>query len=115
MTRQYDLTKGNIPKQLIAFWFPIMFTNLLQVSYQFIDSFWGGNLIGENSLAAVAVASTVIYTILSFIIGMNNVTLTIFSQQQGKTTNAAAFLFARLKTDEKPYECVQAKCKKELI
>jgi Na+-driven multidrug efflux pump len=41
-------------------------------------------LIGENSLAAVAVASTVIYTILSFIIGMNNVTLTIFSQQKGK-------------------------------
>lgn len=87
MARQYDFTEGNIAKQLIVFSIPIMFTNLLQVSYQFIDSFWVGNLLGADSLAAVAVASTVIYTILSFIIGMNNAALTILSQQKGKNND----------------------------
>ena len=61
-----------------------MFANLLQVSYQFIDSLWVGNLIGENALGSVSVASTVIFVALSFIIGFNNATLTILSQQKGK-------------------------------
>ncbi|WP_278342918.1 MATE family efflux transporter, partial [Parageobacillus thermoglucosidasius] len=87
MERQYDFTEGNIAKQLVVFSFPIIFANLLQVSYQFIDSFWVGNLLGADSLAAVAVAGTVIYTILSFIIGMNNAALTILSQQKGKNDN----------------------------
>lgn len=84
MRRNYDFTEGNILGQLVAFSIPIMLTNLLQVSYQFIDSLWVGNLIGANALGAVAVASTVIFVALSFIIGINNATLTILSQQKGK-------------------------------
>lgn len=80
----HDFTKGNIVKQLFWFSTPIMFTNLLQVSYQFIDSLWVGNLLGANSLGAITIASTVIFTVLSFIIGINNATLTILSQQKGK-------------------------------
>lgn len=84
MTRQQNFTEGNIAKQIFVFSAPIMLTNLLQVSYQFIDSLWVGNLLGGNALGAVAVSSTVIFTILSFIIGINNATLTILSQQKGK-------------------------------
>ncbi|MGG0719326.1 MATE family efflux transporter [Robertmurraya massiliosenegalensis] len=80
----HDFTKGNIVKQLFWFSTPIMFTNLLQVSYQFIDSLWVGNLLGANALGAITIASTVIFTVLSFIIGINNATLTILSQQKGK-------------------------------
>ncbi len=79
-----DLTSGNILKQLVFFSAPIVLTNLLQVSYQFIDSIWVGNLLGSSGLGAVAVSSTVIFTVLSFIIGINNTTLTILSQQKGK-------------------------------
>lgn len=61
-----------------------MLANLLQVSYQFIDSLWVGNLLGSNALGAVNVAGTVMFTILSFIIGINNTTLTVLSQQKGK-------------------------------
>lgn len=43
-----------------------------------------GNLLGSNALGSVAVAGTVIFTVLSFIIGINNTTLTILSQQKGK-------------------------------
>lgn len=80
---QHDFTKGNIFKQLFWFSTPIMLTNLLQVSYQFIDSLWVGNLLGATALGAVAVSSTVLFTVLSFIIGINNATLTILSQQKG--------------------------------
>lgn len=80
---QQDFTQGNILKQMFVFSTPIMLTNLLQVSYQFIDSLWVGNLLGANALGAVAVSGTVIFTVLSFIIGINNATLTILSQQKG--------------------------------
>ncbi|PLT29367.1 MATE family efflux transporter [Peribacillus deserti] len=81
---QHDFTTGNIFKQLIVFSTPILLANLLQTSYQFIDSLWVGNLIGSNALGAVAVSSTVIFTILSFIIGINNAALTILSQAKGR-------------------------------
>ncbi|MBB6453776.1 putative MATE family efflux protein [Salirhabdus euzebyi] len=84
MSKQQDFTNGNLLKQMFLFSTPIMFANLLQVSYQLIDSLWVGNLIGANALGAIAVSSTVIFTILSFIIGINNATLTILSQQKGK-------------------------------
>ncbi|SEM15996.1 putative efflux protein, MATE family [Mesobacillus persicus] len=81
---QYDFTKGPLVKQLFLFSTPIMLANLLQVSYQFIDSLWVGNLLGANALGAITIASTVVVTVLSFIIGINHATLTILSQQRGK-------------------------------
>ncbi|RKD25863.1 MATE family efflux transporter [Ammoniphilus oxalaticus] len=82
--RRQDFTNGNIWSQLLVFSGPILLTNLLQVSYQFIDSLWVGNLLGAEALGAVAVSSTVIFTVLSFILGVNNATLTILSQLIGK-------------------------------
>jgi len=84
MRKQHDFTQGNILKQLIAFSGPIMLTNLLQTSYQFADSLWVGNLLGASALGSVAVSSTIIFTVLSFVIGLNNAALTILSQQKGK-------------------------------
>ncbi|MFC2949002.1 MATE family efflux transporter [Virgibacillus sediminis] len=84
MARQYDFTEGNILKQLFYFSGPIMLANLLQTSYQFADSLWVGNLLGANALGAVAVSGTLIFTVLSFVIGLNNAALTILSQQKGK-------------------------------
>ncbi|MEK4220778.1 MATE family efflux transporter [Bacillus sp. FSL W8-0116] len=82
--KQYDFTSGNIMKQLVMFSTPILLTNFLQTSFQLIDSLWVGNLLGSNALGAVAVSGTVIFTVLSFIIGINNATLTILSQLKGK-------------------------------
>ncbi|KAA9023919.1 MATE family efflux transporter [Niallia endozanthoxylica] len=84
---QHDFTKGSVRRQLIAFAGPIMLTNLLQVSYQFIDSLWVGNLLGANALGAVTISSTVVVTILAFILGINNATLTILSQQKGMNSD----------------------------
>ncbi|RDW21128.1 MATE family efflux transporter [Oceanobacillus arenosus] len=84
MEKQHDFTQGNILEQLIAFSGPIMLTNLLQTSYQFVDSLWIGNLLGANALGAVSLSGTIIFTVLSFVIGLNNAALTILSQQKGK-------------------------------
>lgn len=83
MEKQHDFTKGNILKQLIYFSGPIFLANLLQTSYQFIDSLWVGNLLGANALGAIGISGTIIFTVLAFIIGLNNAALAILSQQKG--------------------------------
>ncbi|MFC3210189.1 MATE family efflux transporter [Planomicrobium okeanokoites] len=84
MAIQHDFTQGPIARQLFYFSGPIILANLLQVSYQLIDSLWIGNLIGANALAAVSLSGTVLFTVLSFVIGLNNAALTILSQQKGR-------------------------------
>lgn len=84
MSKQRDFTDGDIKKQLLAFSVPIILANMLQVSYQFIDSLWVGNLIGASALGSVGIASTVINVGLAFILGINNATLTVLSQQRTK-------------------------------
>ncbi|RNF41293.1 MATE family efflux transporter [Planococcus salinus] len=84
MAKQHDFTEGNIVRQLFVFSGPIILANLLQISYQFIDSLWVGNLIGADALGAVSISSTIMFTVLSFVIGLNNAALTILSQQKGK-------------------------------
>ena len=79
-----DFTQGNIFKQLIVFSGPIILANFLQTSFQLVDSLWIGNLLGANALGAVAVSGTIIFTMLSFVIRLNNATLTILSQQIGR-------------------------------
>jgi putative MATE family efflux protein len=80
----HNFTEGATLQQLVRFAAPIMLANLLQSSYQFADSLWIGNLLGAEALGAVAVSSVVIFTVLSFVIGMNNAALTILSQQRGR-------------------------------
>ncbi|GGH78081.1 putative MATE family efflux protein [Pullulanibacillus pueri] len=83
MAKQLDFTQGSLPKKMVSFAVPIFLTNILQASYQFIDSLWVGNLLGAKALAALAISGPVIFTVLSFIIGVNNATLTVLSQKKG--------------------------------
>ena len=68
---------------MVLFSIPLFLGNILQTSYEFIDSLWVGNLLGAEALAAIAVAGPVIFTVLSFIIGINGATLTVLSQRKG--------------------------------
>lgn len=81
---RHDFTRGNTLRQLVTFSGPIMLANLLQTSYQLVDSLWIGNLLGAQALGAVAVSSVIMFTVLSFVIGMNSAALTILSQQRGR-------------------------------
>ncbi|MCL7749350.1 MATE family efflux transporter [Halalkalibacter alkaliphilus] len=82
-SKQMDFTNGKIMKKMILFSWPIFLTNLLQTSYQFIDSLWVGNLLGPSALGAITISATVVFTTLSFIIGINSATLTVISQRRG--------------------------------
>ncbi|WP_062049349.1 MATE family efflux transporter [Bacillus sp. JCM 19034] len=81
--QQLDFTDGPILKKMVIFSWPIFLSNGLQASYQLIDSLWVGNLLGSEALAAITISATVIFTILSFIIGLNGATLTVISQRKG--------------------------------
>lgn len=81
---QHDFTSGRPLRQLVLFSGPIMVANLLQASFQFIDSLWIGNLLGAQALGAVAVSGVLVFTVLSFVIGMNNAALVILSQLKGR-------------------------------
>lgn len=75
-------------KPLILFSGPIMLTNLLQTSFQIVDSLWVGNILGAPALAAVNISTTILVTVLSFVLGLNNAALTILSQQYGRRDEA---------------------------
>lgn len=81
--KSYDFTEGSIMKKMILFSSPIFLTNILQTSYQLVDSLWVGNLLGANALGAISLSGVVVFTILSFIIGLNTSALTILSQYKG--------------------------------
>lgn len=83
-SNQHDFTRGNVWRQLIVFSIPIIFANLLETSYSFIDSLWVGNLLGANALGAVNICATLLNVVLSLAMGMNNAALTILSQLKGK-------------------------------
>lgn len=84
MATEHDFTRGPTLGHLIGFSTPIIAANLLQTSYQFADSLWIGNLLGADALGAVAVSTVIIFTTLSFVIGMNNAALAILPQQKGR-------------------------------
>src|SRR5690625_837930 len=67
-------------------WFagPMFLSNVLQTSYQFVDSLWVGNLLGAHALAALSISTPIVFAILSFMIGINGTTLTILSQHRGQ-------------------------------
>ena len=48
-----DLTKGNVYRNLTGFAIPILAGNLLQLTYNAVDSIVVGRYAGETALAAV--------------------------------------------------------------
>lgn len=83
-SKNLDFTEGSIRRKMILFAWPTLLANLLQTSYQFIDSLWVGNLLGSHALGAISVSTPIVFSILSFIIGMNSASLTVLSQQKGR-------------------------------
>ena len=53
------MTKGNIPKHLISFSIPLVLGNLLQLTYNAVDSIVVGRFSGTDALAAVGAANPV--------------------------------------------------------
>jgi putative MATE family efflux protein len=67
-----DLTKGNVSKLLLAFFFPMLITNMLQQIYTFADTAIVGLGLGNNSLAAVGNMGSLFFLIVGFSMGLAN-------------------------------------------
>jgi putative MATE family efflux protein len=65
-----DMTKGNIPKQLVNFSIPLILGNLLQLTYNAVDSIVVGRFAGTDALAAVGTANPVMNIVILGITGI---------------------------------------------
>ena len=72
MTKTNDLTEGKVSRVLLGFFFPMLFTNLLQQIYTFADSAIVGKGLGDNAFAAVGNMSALTLLIIGFAQGITN-------------------------------------------
>ena len=79
-----DLLHGSITKGLLLFAWPIMLGNLLQQFYNIADTLIVGRFLGENALAAVGSAYTLMTFLTSVILGLCMGAGAFFSIYYGK-------------------------------
>lgn len=65
-----DMTKGDIPKLLVSFSIPLILGNLLQLTYNAVDSIIVGRFVGKDALAAVGTANPVMNIVILGITGI---------------------------------------------
>ena len=70
MTRERDLTTGNITTSLWLFALPLMLGNVMQQLYNLVDTWVVGRYIGDTALAAVGSSYTILTFSTSVIIGL---------------------------------------------
>lgn len=72
MEQTCSLTTGKVSSVLLRFFFPMLFTNILQQIYTFADTVIVGNGLGDNALAAVGNMSALTLLIIGFLQGVTN-------------------------------------------
>ena len=63
---QVDLLHGPIFKNLMIFMIPIFFSNAFQQLYNAVDTALVGNILGENSLAAIGATASIFELLVGF-------------------------------------------------
>ncbi|NBK96789.1 MAG: MATE family efflux transporter [Erysipelotrichia bacterium] len=70
--KTFDLTQGNITKQLLAFAFPIFLASVFQQLYNTVDTMIVGNFLGDQALAAIGASGAIYELIVGFTIGVGS-------------------------------------------
>ena len=84
-----QITEGVIWKQLLLFFFPILFGTFFQQLYNTADAVIVGNFVGKEALAAVGgPAATLINLLVGFFVGLSSGATVIISQFYGAKNNA---------------------------
>ncbi|MEE4257296.1 MAG: MATE family efflux transporter [Bacteroidales bacterium] len=78
-----DLSVGNEGRLIFQFATPMLLGNMFQQLYNVVDSIIVGNYIGKEALAAVGSSFPIIFTLISFIIGIAIGSTVIISQYFG--------------------------------
>ncbi len=79
-----DLTRGPILTGLLRFSLPLMACSLLQQAYNLVDTWVVGRFIGQNALAAVGSAFTLMTLLTSIVTGLCMGTGVVVSQMYGQ-------------------------------
>ena len=77
------ITEGNIPKQLLSFFFPIFIGSLFQTLYNTVDSIIVGRFVGADALAAVGGTGLIMGLLIGFFMGLSSGGPVIISQYYG--------------------------------
>ena len=84
MDERRDLTKGNVYKQLLLFFFPVFLGYFFQQLYNTFDAVIVGNYVGKEALAAVGgTTATLLNLLVNFIIGLASGVTVIVAQSYG--------------------------------
>lgn len=83
MAQSTDLTRGKAGKVLLAFYFPMLASNLLQQIYTMADTAIVGKGLGDHALAAVGNLSGLMWLVFGFVQGITNGFSVIISQHFG--------------------------------
>lgn len=78
-----DFTTGKVTRQLLMFSGPLVLASLVQNLYNLVDSIIVGRFIGKEALAAVGASFPVIFTLISFVIGIGSGATTVVAQYFG--------------------------------
>ncbi len=78
-----DLTVGDEGKLVVQFTIPMIIGNVLQQSYQIVNSIIVGRFIGESALAAVGASFPIIFLLISLVVGIANGATIIVAQLYG--------------------------------
>ena len=78
-----DLTRGKVWKIIPSFVFPLLIGNLLQQTYNIVDSVIVGQFLGKEALAAVSASFFIYYFIISLVIGIGSGITVVISQYYG--------------------------------
>ena len=72
MEKTQDLTQGKVLPQILRFYFPMFFTNMLQQVYNIADTAIVGKGLGDDPLAAVGNMASLCFLIVGFSVGLAN-------------------------------------------
>ena len=72
MEKTQDLTQGKVLPQILRFYFPMFFTNMLQQVYNIADTAIVGKGLGDDPLAAVGNMASLCFLIVGFSVGLVN-------------------------------------------
>ncbi|MBQ8617094.1 MAG: MATE family efflux transporter [Clostridia bacterium] len=100
-----DMTRGPIMPQLVKFGTPVLLGMLFQRIYNFVDVFIVGRYLGDEALAAVSIAGSAMYLLMSLMMGLTTGVSIVISQYYGagnerkvKETFASSIFVAILST-----------------
>ena len=77
-----DLTEGGVFKPLMVLSAPIVLSQLMQVGYNLIDTFWVGRL-GADAVSTISFAWPIVFMLISLASGFTVAGTTLVSQNEG--------------------------------